>query len=57
LLKKFRRAPVTLTVGRPFVLEPQADRHESIREGTRLIMETLARQLPAEYRGVYGYIE
>jgi 1-acyl-sn-glycerol-3-phosphate acyltransferase len=56
-LKKLRRAPVTLRVGMPFVLPPQTDRHETLREGTRLIMETLACQLPPEYRGVYGYIK
>lgn len=61
-LKKLRRTPVTLTVGQPFVLQKQADHHEGpalsraeeLREGTRLIMETLARQLPPEYRGVYS---
>jgi len=52
-LKKLRRTPVTLTIGKPFVLPLQADRREMIREGARLIMETLARQLPPEYRGVY----
>jgi 1-acyl-sn-glycerol-3-phosphate acyltransferase len=64
-LKKLRRTPVTLTVGQPFVLPKQADRHEGpalsraegLREGTRLIMETLARQLPPEYRGVYSYVK
>ncbi len=56
-LKKLRRTPVSLTVGQPFVLPQQADRREAIREGTRLIMETLARQLPPEYRGVYSYVE
>jgi 1-acyl-sn-glycerol-3-phosphate acyltransferase len=61
-LKKLRRTPVTLTVGPPFVLPKQVDRREGpalsraegLREGTRLIMETLARQLPPEYRGVYS---
>jgi len=56
-LKKLRRTPVTLTVGQPFVLPKQAGRHEGLREGTRLIMERLARQLPPEYRGVYSYVE
>lgn len=55
-LKRFHRTPVTLTVGKPFVLPKQADRHLSLREGTRRIMEALARQLPPEYRGVYSYI-
>ena len=55
-LKKLRRTPVTLTVGEPFLLPQPADRHAAIREGTVHIMETLARQLPAELRGVYAYI-
>ena len=56
-LKKLRRTPVTLTVGEPFVLpQPRQDK-DALQEGTRLIMETLARQLPPEYRGVYAYIE
>jgi 1-acyl-sn-glycerol-3-phosphate acyltransferase len=55
-LKRLRRTPITLTVGEPFVLRQPADRHTAIREGTRRIMETLARQLPAELRGVYAYI-
>jgi 1-acyl-sn-glycerol-3-phosphate acyltransferase len=64
-MKTRRRTPVTLTVGKPFVLpepalsrvEGQADRHSALRDGTRFIMETLARQLPPEYRGVYGYVD
>jgi 1-acyl-sn-glycerol-3-phosphate acyltransferase len=63
-MKTRRRTPVTLTVGEPFFLsqpilsgvEGYADRHAALRDGTRLIMETLARQLPPEYRGVYGYV-
>ncbi len=61
-LKRLRRAPVTLTVGRPFHLlalnkvAGRVDRHAATREGTRLIMETLARQLPHEYRGAYAYV-
>jgi 1-acyl-sn-glycerol-3-phosphate acyltransferase len=70
-LKKLRRTPVTVTVGKPFVLpqpalsrvasspqgEGQSRRQDALRQGTRLIMETLARQLPPEYRGVYAYVE
>jgi 1-acyl-sn-glycerol-3-phosphate acyltransferase len=55
-LKRFRRTPVTLTVGKPFLLQKMDDRHETLREGTRLIMETLARQLPPQYRGAYSYV-
>lgn len=56
-LKKFRRTPVTVTVGKPFVLPQPARRQDALREGTRLIMERLARQLPPEYRGIYAYVE
>jgi 1-acyl-sn-glycerol-3-phosphate acyltransferase len=56
-LKKLRRMPVTLRVGKPFVLPRQARGQEALQEGTRLIMEALARQLPPEYRGVYAYVE
>jgi 1-acyl-sn-glycerol-3-phosphate acyltransferase len=55
-LKKLRRAPVVLRVGRPFVLSPRPGRRQAFQEGTRRIMETLAHQLPAELRGAYGYI-
>jgi 1-acyl-sn-glycerol-3-phosphate acyltransferase len=55
-LKRLHRTPVTLTMGRPFVLPQLADRHETLRGGTLIIMETLARQLPPEYRGVYSYV-
>ena len=52
-MKRWRRAPVTLSVGRPFVLREQADRQEMLREGTRQIMESLANLLPESYRGNY----
>jgi 1-acyl-sn-glycerol-3-phosphate acyltransferase len=55
-LKKLRRAPVVLRVGRPFVLSPRPGRRQAFQEGTRRIMETLARQLPPELRGAYGYL-
>jgi 1-acyl-sn-glycerol-3-phosphate acyltransferase len=55
-MKTRRRTPVTLTVGEPFVLPVQERNPERLREATRLIMETLARQLPPEYRGVYAYV-
>lgn len=55
-IKKFRRVPVTLTVGKPFMMPESADRKVALQEGTRLIMEALARQLPPAYRGVYGYV-
>ena len=53
-LKRWRRAPVTLNVGKPFSLPQHADRQKTMQEGTRLIMETLAGLLPESYRGKYG---
>jgi 1-acyl-sn-glycerol-3-phosphate acyltransferase len=50
-IKKWRRAPVTLKVGKPFFLQEQADRQEMLRAGTRQIMESLASLLPESYRG------
>lgn len=52
-LKRLRRAPVTLSVGKPFFLQEYADRQKMIREGTRQVMETLASLLPESYRGRY----
>jgi 1-acyl-sn-glycerol-3-phosphate acyltransferase len=68
-LKKWRRAPVTLTVGKSFFIQEQANGEESgrrfepveagtkgqrtMREATRQIMESLARLLPESYRGNY----
>ncbi|HET9911353.1 MAG TPA: lysophospholipid acyltransferase family protein [Anaerolineales bacterium] len=52
-LKRLKRAPVKLSVGEPFFLQEQATRQETIREGTRQIMESLASLLPESYRGRY----
>ena len=52
-LKRLKRAPVTLSVGKPFFLQEQPTRQETIREGTRQIMESLASLLPESYRGRY----
>lgn len=54
-LKQWKRAPVTLKVGKPFQLpvHPSGDRQKTLQEGTRLIMETLANLLPESYRGKY----
>ncbi|HET6596082.1 MAG TPA: lysophospholipid acyltransferase family protein [Anaerolineales bacterium] len=54
-LKQWKRAPVTLKVGKPFFLPGQlsGDRHKTLQEGTRLIMETLASLLPESYRGKF----
>lgn len=56
-LKRWRRAPVTLRVGEPFVIQRQADRQKALQEGTRQIMESLAALLPEAYRGSYRSIE
>ena len=60
-LKQWKRAPVTLRVGKPFFLQEPAESDGSpgtksqkiLREGTRQIMEALASLLPEEYRGNY----
>jgi 1-acyl-sn-glycerol-3-phosphate acyltransferase len=56
-LKKLRRSPVTVTIGKPFNLPIQKKDPDAHKEGTRLIMESLARQLPPEFRGVYYYVK
>jgi len=53
-LKRWKRAPVSLRVGKPFFLTPQPDHQATIRAGTRQIMESLASLLPESYRGHYG---
>jgi len=52
-LRSWKRAPVTLSVGKPFFLREQSNRQNMMREGTRQIMESLARLLPESYRGYY----
>ncbi len=51
--KWWRRARVTLSVGKPFQLEEQTDRQSMMREGTSQIMESLASLLPESYLGNY----
>jgi len=51
--KWWRRARVTLSVGKPFKLVEQADRQKMMRDGTNQIMESLARLLPESYLGNY----
>lgn len=54
-MKHLRRSRATVTVGKMFRLAKQdAGRSEAVREGTRQIMQELARLLPEEYRGAYG---
>ena len=50
-IRQFKRARVTLAVGKPFYLAQQADRQVMLRDGTRQIMESLANLLPESYRG------
>jgi len=51
--KWWRRARVTLSVGKMFFIQEQTDREEMMRAGTRQIMESLASLLPESYRGAY----
>ena len=55
-MKRLKRSKVTLAVGKPFYLTEQANRQETLREGTRQIMESLASLLPQTYRGNYKSI-
>jgi 1-acyl-sn-glycerol-3-phosphate acyltransferase len=52
-LRRMRRAPVTLTIGRPFRLSNRTKQRDGLRAGTRQIMQALAGLLPPEYRGAY----
>ena len=52
-MKRWKRAQVTLAVGKPFHLKEHADRQVMLREGTEQIMESLAELLPDSYRGKY----
>ena len=52
-LKHLRRTAVTATIGKPFRLENTGNWRKDIARGTLTIMDTLASQLPSEYRGVY----
>ena len=49
--KFWKRAKVTLAVGKPFYLIKYDDRQTMLREGTRQIMQSLADLLPESYRG------
>lgn len=52
-LKRWRRTPVSLTVGKPFFIREQDDRQAMMQDGTRQIMESLASLLPDSYRGTF----
>jgi 1-acyl-sn-glycerol-3-phosphate acyltransferase len=53
-MRKLKRAPVTLIVGKPFYLKDQGNHHQTLQEGTQRIMQSLAELLPPSYRGQYG---
>ena len=55
-MKHLKRTAVTMTFGKPFYLPEIRDRKLAMQEGTRLIMENLARLLPEELRGKYSYV-
>jgi 1-acyl-sn-glycerol-3-phosphate acyltransferase len=53
-MRRLKRAPVTLTVGKPFYLKETDGHRQTLQEGTQRIMLSLAELLPATYRGKYG---
>lgn len=54
-MKRLRRAPVHVRVGKLFRLDGQASaRREALSEGTSRIMAALAELLPERYRGEYS---
>jgi 1-acyl-sn-glycerol-3-phosphate acyltransferase len=55
-LKRLRRTRVSLTVGPPFHLEPDANSRLALHKATGLIMHKLAEQLPLQYRGNYDFL-
>lgn len=56
-MKRMQRTDITVRIGKPFRLDSSQDLRESVQIGTEKIMQTLARQLPPKYRGVYEYEE
>jgi len=54
-LKKFA-APVTISFGEPFILQPRGTKitREDIQEGSDEVMRRIAAMLPVSYRGVYS---
>jgi 1-acyl-sn-glycerol-3-phosphate acyltransferase len=56
-LRVDRRVHVSLTIGKPFVLEkPSRLNAEAVEAGTQRIMESIAALLPEGHRGYYEYI-
>jgi 1-acyl-sn-glycerol-3-phosphate acyltransferase len=52
--KFWKRAKVTLAIGKPFNLKEYDDRQIMLRKGTRQIMGSLADLLPESYKGKYS---
>jgi 1-acyl-sn-glycerol-3-phosphate acyltransferase len=52
-LKRLHRAEITITIGKPFKLELRKNWRQAVDDGTLQIMQTLAEQLPPDYRGIY----
>jgi len=59
--KRLRRAPIRLSIGKPFRLRPSSANGQGRRDDTeamtREVMYRLARQLPEAWRGVYANAE
>lgn len=53
-LKRLRRVPIRMKVGKAFRLVRGGDRQKMLQEGTRQVMQHLAKLLPAAYQGAYG---
>lgn len=54
-LRRFRRVPLRMRVGKPFHLEADGTRTgQAVDRATERIMRTLAEMLPEEKRGVYS---
>jgi len=55
-LKRLRRAPISVKVGRPFYLPavPRENRDQALKDYTDEIMCRIAALLPPAYRGVYA---
>lgn len=55
-LKRFKKSPVTLTAGTPFVISPlpKTEREAALQAALDDIMCHIAALLPARYRGVYA---
>lgn len=52
-IRHFRKAEITIQVGKLFHLEEQAVSRRAIQSGTQMIMRSIAEQIPIQYRGVY----